>query len=285
MSPLAEAADRDGTLTAAAPEEATLEAEIAALVQEGWKSEATPGDGHGGVQDNGIDLDVHEARPEPRASDSDFRVSGGERISGPPPDSRGTRAALIVGALLGVLGVGWTFGMVSQRYFGRPASIPLDQKNHASAQTPASERETARMGPETGRSTTPGASPAEAIAPARASAPAHRLRPPQSAARPPVKTSAAAQPNTGSSGHTVADAGHRPNIEPRPVPFPETKPATIEGWSVRDVVGGTAILEGPGGVWRAARGDAVPGVGSVESIVRWGSHWIVATSRGLIASP
>ena len=67
-------------------------------------------------------------------------------------------------------------------------------------------------------------------------------------------------------------------------PVPETRPATIAGWTVRDVQGGLATLEGPGGVWRAATGDTVPEVGQIHSIVRWGGHWVVATSRGLIAT-
>ena len=72
--------------------------------------------------------------------------------------------------------------------------------------------------------------------------------------------------------------------EPRPLPTPETKPSTIEGWTVRDVSGGFASLEGPQGIWRAARGDTVPGLGRVDSIVRWGNYWLVSTGRGLIAS-
>ena len=32
-------------------------------------------------------------------------------------------------------------------------------------------------------------------------------------------------------------------------------------------------------------GDAVPGVGRIDSIVRWGNRWIVATASGLIATP
>jgi hypothetical protein len=71
---------------------------------------------------------------------------------------------------------------------------------------------------------------------------------------------------------------------PRPFPAPETRPATIEGWVVRDVSGGVAALEGPQGTWRAARGDIVPGLGRVDSIVRWGNYWLVSTGRGLIAS-
>jgi hypothetical protein len=68
-------------------------------------------------------------------------------------------------------------------------------------------------------------------------------------------------------------------------PSPETRPTTIAGWTVRDVTNGTAVLEGPGGVRRAARGDTVPGVGRIESIVRWGDRWLVATSSGLISTP
>lgn len=67
--------------------------------------------------------------------------------------------------------------------------------------------------------------------------------------------------------------------------IPETRPTTIAGWAVLDVRGGTAVLEGPDGVRMAARGDVVPGVGRIDSIVRWGNRWIVATASGLIATP
>ena len=69
------------------------------------------------------------------------------------------------------------------------------------------------------------------------------------------------------------------------VPVAETKPTTIEGWTVLDVRGGTAVLEGPDGIRNAARGDTVPGIGRIDSIVRWGNRWIVATASGLIATP
>jgi hypothetical protein len=68
-------------------------------------------------------------------------------------------------------------------------------------------------------------------------------------------------------------------------PAPETGPTTIEGWTVLDVRGGTAVLGGPDGVRMAKRGDTVPGIGRIDSIVRWGNRWIVATASGLIATP
>jgi hypothetical protein len=75
--------------------------------------------------------------------------------------------------------------------------------------------------------------------------------------------------------------------EPRPLlmPAPETRPTTIEGWTVLDVRGGTAVLQGPDGVRTVTTGDTVPGIGRIDSIVRWGNRWIVATANGLIATP
>jgi hypothetical protein len=77
------------------------------------------------------------------------------------------------------------------------------------------------------------------------------------------------------------------SAEPRPLltPAPETRPTTIEGWTVLDVRGGTAVLQGPDGVRTVAQGDTVPGIGRIDSIVRWGNRWIVATANGLIATP
>jgi hypothetical protein len=76
-----------------------------------------------------------------------------------------------------------------------------------------------------------------------------------------------------------------PQPQPRLAPVPETPPTTIPGWIVHEVANGTAVVQGPNGTWRVARGDVLPGAGRVESIVRWGNRWIVATNRGLISTP
>jgi hypothetical protein len=68
-------------------------------------------------------------------------------------------------------------------------------------------------------------------------------------------------------------------------PTPETRPTTIEGWTLREVVNGTAVLEGPNGVWKVMPGQTVPGIGRVDSITRWGNRLVVATSKGLISTP
>jgi hypothetical protein len=56
----------------------------------------------------------------------------------------------------------------------------------------------------------------------------------------------------------------------------------VGNWSVWDVVDGTAILEGPEGFITVSPGDAVPGAGRVEAIVRRGGRWVVATTKGTI---
>jgi hypothetical protein len=63
---------------------------------------------------------------------------------------------------------------------------------------------------------------------------------------------------------------------------PSTEPKRIENWILRDVVDGTAILEGPSGLIGVISGDVVPGLGRVESIVRRGGKWSVLTSKGIL---
>jgi len=45
------------------------------------------------------------------------------------------------------------------------------------------------------------------------------------------------------------------------MPVPQTRWTTIEGWMLREVNNGAAVLEGPNGILTARRGDTVPGVG------------------------
>ena len=85
--------------------------------------------------------------------------------------------------------------------------------------------------------------------------------------------------------HTESKTSSPPlHSQVKRIPGPETRLA-IEGWMLREVTNGKAVLEGPSGIWTAKRGDTVPGVGRVESIVLWGARWIVATSNGLLSTP
>ena len=58
----------------------------------------------------------------------------------------------------------------------------------------------------------------------------------------------------------------------------------IQGWVLRDVYDGIALVEGRGGYREVAVGEAIPGVGKVEAIERHGRRWVVVTSQGVIAS-
>jgi hypothetical protein len=59
----------------------------------------------------------------------------------------------------------------------------------------------------------------------------------------------------------------------------------LEGWVLRDVFNGGAILQSPrNGMLEVVPGDNVPGLGRVDSIRRQDGRWVVVTSRGLIVA-
>jgi uncharacterized protein (UPF0335 family) len=60
----------------------------------------------------------------------------------------------------------------------------------------------------------------------------------------------------------------------------------IDGWTVRHVSRGVAIIQGRRiGAIEVEAGDVVPGVGRIESIRRQDGRWVVLTSNGMITSP
>jgi hypothetical protein len=58
----------------------------------------------------------------------------------------------------------------------------------------------------------------------------------------------------------------------------------LEGWVVRDVHRGTALIEGRMGIIEVEQGDLVPGLGRVDAIRKQDGRWVVVTSRGLITT-
>ena len=56
----------------------------------------------------------------------------------------------------------------------------------------------------------------------------------------------------------------------------------VEGWVLRGVANGVALIEGRRGIYEVYAGDPVPGVGRVDAIRRQDGHWVVVTSKGLI---
>jgi len=70
------------------------------------------------------------------------------------------------------------------------------------------------------------------------------------------------------------------------MPGQASQAQVVEGWIVREVYRGTAIVQGRGfGAIEVEAGDTIPGVGRVEAIRKQDSRWVVVTSRGIITSP
>jgi len=59
---------------------------------------------------------------------------------------------------------------------------------------------------------------------------------------------------------------------------------TVEGWVLRDVANGSALIEGRQGMFEVYAGDPVPGLGRVDAIRRQDGRWVVVTSKGLIVA-
>ncbi len=65
---------------------------------------------------------------------------------------------------------------------------------------------------------------------------------------------------------------------------PEPK-AAIEGWVLREVYDGVALIEGRNKrLLEVAPGQSLAGIGRVEAIEKRGRSWVVVTNRGIITS-
>jgi hypothetical protein len=59
---------------------------------------------------------------------------------------------------------------------------------------------------------------------------------------------------------------------------------TVEGWVLRDVGRGSALIESRRGLFEVYAGDPVPGLGRIDAIRKQDGRWVVVTSKGLIVS-
>jgi hypothetical protein len=59
---------------------------------------------------------------------------------------------------------------------------------------------------------------------------------------------------------------------------------TVEGWTLRDVADGGALIDGRRGAYEVYAGDFIPGLGRIDAIRRQDGRWVVVTSRGLIVA-
>jgi hypothetical protein len=74
-----------------------------------------------------------------------------------------------------------------------------------------------------------------------------------------------------------------------PVPLPAPKPEiarlpTVEGWVIRDVGNGGALIESRRGIFEVYAGDSIPGLGNIDAVRKQDGKWVVVTSKGLIVA-
>jgi hypothetical protein len=63
------------------------------------------------------------------------------------------------------------------------------------------------------------------------------------------------------------------------------RPGHVEGWVLRDVNDGLAVVQSPtAGLFGVRVGNTVPGVGRVEKVERRGKNWVVVTNAGTIVA-
>jgi hypothetical protein len=81
------------------------------------------------------------------------------------------------------------------------------------------------------------------------------------------------------------------SISPPAAPAPVIAPATevgklpqVEGWRLRGVGRGIALIQGRRGLFQVHTGTIIPGVGRVDAIRRQDGRWVVVTAKGLIVS-
>ena len=177
-----------------------------------------------------------------------------------PFGDRARTALLVTVAVVASFGLGWAGGLNWPQVATELGLVEVAQKEMPSPRI----AEARSSGRSEGARKTASASDSPAIV--------------GSIPKPSALLAGAARPSAGPSAAAIA-------MRQPLVAAPETRPATIPGWTVVDVRDGTAVLEGPDGIRMAARGDTIPGIGRVESIVRWGSRWVIATASGLIATP
>ncbi|NUS21813.1 MAG: hypothetical protein HOQ25_18830 [Mesorhizobium sp.] len=101
--------------------------------------------------------------------------------------------------------------------------------------------------------------------------------PAQAAAAPAKETTGSIAPTHQVATAAAAPAPAAPKTEIGRLP-------TIEGWRLRDVANGGALIEGRGGLYEVYAGDPIPGIGRVDAIRRQDGRWVVVTPRGLIVA-
>ena len=106
-----------------------------------------------------------------------------------------------------------------------------------------------------------------------------KLRAAPPAAPVPVAAVAPVAPKevTGSIAPAAATPAAAPKVEVARLP-------AVEGWVLRDVGYGAALIESRRGTYEVYAGDMIPGLGRIDAIRRQDGHWVVVTSKGLVVA-
>jgi len=106
-----------------------------------------------------------------------------------------------------------------------------------------------------------------------------KLRAAPPAAPVPVAAVAPVAPKevTGSIAPAAATPAAAPKVEVARLP-------AVEGWVLRDVGYGGALIESRRGAYEVYAGDMIPGLGRIDAIRRQDGRWVVVTSKGLVVA-
>jgi hypothetical protein len=104
-----------------------------------------------------------------------------------------------------------------------------------------------------------------------------RAAPPVAATPVAAAAQVAAKEVTGSipPPATAAEIAPKPEVARLP---------TLDGWVIRDVGHGGALIQGRYGIYEVYPGDPIPGLGRIEAVRRQDGRWVVVTTKGLIVS-
>jgi hypothetical protein len=98
------------------------------------------------------------------------------------------------------------------------------------------------------------------------------------AAPPPAPVPVAAAPVAAKEvTGSITPPAAAPKVEVARLP-------TVEGWVLRDVANGGALIEGRRGIYEVYAGDPVPGLGRIDAIRKQDGRWVVVTSKGLVVA-
>jgi len=114
--------------------------------------------------------------------------------------------------------------------------------------------------------------------------------PPAAPATAAAATPAATRDITGSVPPAQANpaaASSAASAPPAAATPPKTEVArlpTVDGWVLRNVNRGGALIEGRQGLYEVYAGDPVPGLGKVDAIRKQDGRWVVITTKGLVVA-